>query len=153
MSNPNNPSKVNPWFIVSIILALSLLWTLFNLFGQSLNTRHERLGSTQPQKMWYAVEHCETKLIVDQKDANRLWQLTNNLSIPCYKLNYDRNKCVDEAQQTAKQVLATKHHIYQFRVCTPGFFGESCTRLRPYTAEHIKIFDSLVAIQNQYWNN
>lgn len=150
MSNPNNPSKFNPWIVVSAILAISLAWTLANMY--IFTTKSTRLGSTQPEKMWYAVEHAETELIVDQKDANRLWQLTHNLSIPCWRLQYDQSQCFQEARETAKSILATKHHTYQFRVCTPGFFGESCTRLRPYTAEHIKIFDSLVAIQNKYWN-
>jgi hypothetical protein len=151
MSNPNNPSKFNPWIVVSAILAISLAWTLANMY--IFVTKSTRLGSTHPEKMWYAVEHSKTELVVDQKDANRLWQLTYNLSVPCLRLDYDRRPCVEEAQQTAKAVLATKHHTYQFRVCTPGIFGESCTRLRPYTAEHIKIFDSLVAIQNKYWDN
>lgn len=149
--NSNNPSKFNPSIIVSAILTIALAWTLFSLYH--LTTKTSRLGSTQPQKMWYAVEHVETKLVVDKKDAESLWKLVHNLSIPCWRLAYDtdRTSCLDDAKSTAKSILATKHETYQFRVCTPGTFGENCTRLRPYTTEHIKIFDSLVAIQDQYW--
>lgn len=153
MFDTNNPSRFNPWMAVAVVLSIALVWTLSNLY--IFSTKTSRLGSSQSQKMWYAVEHSETKLRVDQKDADRLWQLTHNLSIPCWRLDFDNNRenCLITARNIANTVLETKHHTYQFQVCTPGVFGEDCTRLRPYTTEHIKIFDSLVAIQNQYWAN
>ena len=149
--NNNNPTKFNVWMFVSIILAVALLWVLGNMFVKSMEPT-VRSGSNVPQKTWYSVDFIEAKTVITPENSERLWRLQHNLSIPCMRMagGIDKNRCISDAMETAKTILGTTRNIYGFQFCTNSFFGEFCTRLRPYTSEHIKIFDSLVTIQNKY---
>lgn len=146
MFDTNNPSKLNPWLPVSIVLAIALTWTLVFMFIKL------------PQKttrIWYETTVFSEEINVPESKATALWQLQYNLAIPCYKLDpfNGRVECLEQSAKTSVNVLSTKTTHYQFKKCQEGLYWNYCETQTPLTTEHLKIFDSLVAIQNKYREN
>lgn len=154
MFDPNNRQKVSPWLPVymwlpgSMILAFIAMWVFVPMFIKTIPEKKET---------WFEAKLYKTTEVTQKVDTEKLWKLNYNLCIPCYKLGLEsyKKECIERALEVSQSAFTVKVKVrdYQFRKCEEGLYWNSCSRFTPTTAEHIKIFDSLVAIQNKYREN